>query len=299
MDFKGFFQVFGRLWLMEETQALYWADVAHQMFVSKTMDAVPGMDPRTYPGYRQAYGNQVYPDSIYRVDEKANMNAEGAVQVISLKGPLMEDNYCGAPGMATMQQALRAANADESIKSIVLFNDSPGGTVAGTHNLAREVKRSKKPVVSFVNKIMASADYWIGSSASEIIADDETGGLNSMIGSIGTKATYIDRSAEMESKGIKVRHIYATKSSRKGKYSEDLQNGNDARVIAELDAINEVFHASVIANRGDKLKLKKENVLEGDVYSAPDALKYGLIDKMGSFEYAVKRSLQMAQTIRK
>ncbi|MGN6476319.1 MAG: S49 family peptidase [Flavipsychrobacter sp.] len=299
MDFKGFLQVFGRLWLMEETQALEWANIAHQVLISKTMDAIPGMDPRTWSGVEKAYGiDQRYPRDIYRVDEKANMDPNGPVQVIRLKGPLMEDDYCGAPGMATMQQALRAAGADSSIKSIVLFNDSPGGTVAGTHNLAREVKRSKKPVVSFVNKMMASADYWIGSSASEIIADDETGGHNSMIGSIGTKATYIDRSAEMESKGVKVRHIYATKSSRKGKYADDLQSGDDSRIVAELDAVNEVFHASVLENRGQKLKLKKENVLEGDVYTAPDALKYGLIDKLGSFEYAVKRSLQMAQTIR-
>jgi signal peptide peptidase SppA len=299
MDFKGFLQVFGRLWLMEETQALYWAQIAQDVFISKSLSSIPGMDPRTWSGVEKAYGlNQRYPRDIYRVDENANMNPEGPVQVISLKGPLMEEDYCGAPGMNTMQQALRAANADSSIKSIVLFNDSPGGTVAGTHNLAREVQKSKKPVVSFVNKIMASADYWVGSSASEIIADDETGGHNTMIGSIGTKATFVDRSAEMESKGIKVRHIYATKSTRKGKYAEDIQAGDDSRLIAELDAVNEIFHASVMQNRNGKLKLDKENVLEGDVYSAKDALKYGLIDKMGSFDYAVKRSLQMAQTIR-
>jgi ClpP class serine protease len=297
MNYKGFLQIFGRLWLMEDTQALQWANIAEQIFVSKTMDAIPGMDPRTRPNHVAARGQQMYRD-IFRVDEKANMNPDGAVQVIRLSGPLMEDDYCGSPGMQTMQQALRAAYADNSIKSIVLYNDSPGGTVAGTHNLAREVKRSKKPVVSFVNKMMCSADYWVGSSANEIIADDETDGLNSMIGSIGTKATYIDRSGEMESKGIKVRHIYATKSSRKGKYSEDLQSGDDSRIIAELDAINEVFHSHVLQNRGSKLKLKKENVLEGDVYNAQDALKFGLIDRLGSFEYAVKRSLQMAQTIK-
>lgn len=283
---------------MEETQALYWANVAEQMLLSKTMDAIPGMDPRTWQPKVAARGDQMYRD-IYRVDEKGNMNPDGPVQVIALTGPLMENDYCGAPGMQTMQQAIRAANADASIKSIVLYNDSPGGTVAGTHNLAREVKRSAKPVVSFVNKMMASADYWIGSSASEIIADDETNGLNSMIGSIGTKATFIDRTGEMESKGVKVRHIYATKSSRKGKYNEDLQAGNDERIIAELDAVNEVFHSNVLANRGDKLKMDKENVMEGDIYNAKDAMKYGLIDKMGSFDYAVKRSLQMAKTIRK
>jgi signal peptide peptidase SppA len=297
MDFKGFLQVFGRLWLMEETQALYWADVAQQILISKTMDAIPGMDPRTVRGHINARGMQFYRD-IYRVDEKANMNPDGPVQVIALNGPLMENDYCGAPGMSTMQQALRAANADESIRSIVLFNDSPGGTVSGTHNLAREVKKSKKPVVSFVNKMMASADYWIGSSAKEVIADDESGGFNSTIGSIGVVATFIDRSAADEKQGMKVHRIYATKSTRKGKFAEEVQSGDYSRIQAELDAVNEIFHASILENRGEKLKLKKENVLEGDVYNAKDALKFGLVDKLGSFEYAVKRSLQMAQTIK-
>lgn len=297
MEIRGLIQVLGGLWLMEENQAVHWASVAERI-LDRRMDSIPGLDPREYGSAGKAYGEQRYPKDIYRVDAKANLDPTGPVQVLRLKGPLMEDDYCGAPGMATMQQALRAANADPTIQSIVLFNDSPGGTVAGTHNLAREVKKSKKPVVSFVNKMMASADYWIGSSASEIIADDENNGHNTVIGSIGTKATYVDRSAEMESKGIKMKTVYATKSPRKGKYFDDIMGGDDSRLKAELDAINEVFHLSVLENRSGKLKLKQENVLEGDIYNAKDALKYGLIDKLGSFEYAVKRSLQKAQTIK-
>lgn len=298
MDFKGLLQVFGRPWLIEESQAVYWANIAQQILVSKTMDAIPGMDPRTYNQYDKSFGSQVFPRDIFRVDEKANMDSTGPVQIIRLKGPLMEDNYCGAPGMNTMQQSIRAANIDSSIESIVLLNDSPGGTVAGTHNLAREVKKSKKPVVSFVNKMMCSADYWIGSSADEIVADDENGGYNTLIGSIGTKCTIIDQTAKMESQGIKVRHVYADKSSRKGKYMDDVMAGDDARLKNELNLINEFFLSSVQENRAGKLKLDKENVLEGDVYNVKDAIRFGLIDKMASFDYAVKRSLQMAKSIR-
>ncbi len=297
MHFKNLLQVFGRPWLMEESQAIYWASIAQQILVDKSMSAIPGMDPRTFKSAGSAYGSQMY-DDIFRVDQNGNMDPSGPVQVIRLKGPLMEDDYCGSPGMHTMQQALRAANADPGIMSIVLYNDSPGGTVSGTANLAKEIKNSAKPVVSFINKMMCSADYWIGSSASEIIADDETAGYNSMIGSIGTKCTIMDRTAEMESKGIKVKHIYADKSSRKGKYSEDILAGDFTRLKAELNQINEVFISSVIENRGDKLKLDKENVLDGEVYNVKDAIKYGLVDKMGSFEYAVKRSIMLAKTIK-
>lgn len=299
MNVKGLLQVLARPWLMEESQALYWSDLAQQILVSKTMDAIPGRDPRTFRSkYIEAGVMDDAYDAIFRVDDKGNMVKNGPVQVIQLIGPLMEDDYCGSPGMNTMQQALRAANNDSSVQSIVLFHDSPGGTVAGTHNLAREIKRSKKPVVSFVNKMMCSADYWVGSSAQEIIADDEVGGYNSFIGSIGTVARFADRSKEDEQKGIRRVSVYASKSTRKGKYTDDLLSGDYTRLIKELDDVNEVFLQSVQQNREGKLKLDKENVLEGDVYNAREALKFGLIDRLGSFNYAVKRSLDLAKTIK-
>lgn len=296
---KNLLQAFSGLWLMEENQSVYWTDIANQLLVQKTMDAIPGRDPRTLKTKYADSGvlSDAY-DEFYRVDANGNMVKDGPVQVIEIKGPLMEDDYCGSPGMRTMQQAIRAANADPTVLSIVLFNDSPGGTVAGTQNLAREIKSSKKPVVSFVNKIMASANYWIGSSASEIILDDETNGFNTLIGSIGTKAQFLDRSKEMEAKGYKLITIYADESSRKGKYADDIMNGDFTRIKNELNQINAVFLSSVKENRAGKLQLEKENVLQGDVYNGKEAIKYGLADRFGSFELAVKRSLQMAKTIK-
>jgi signal peptide peptidase SppA len=297
MNVRGLLQVFGRMWLMEESQAAYWANVAREVLLQKSFDATPSMDPRTMGSYARAFGGQMYED-IFRVDAKANMDPKGQVQVIRLKGPLMQDDYCGAPGMTTMQQAIRAANADPEISSIVLYNDSPGGTVAGTQNLANEIKNSAKPVVSFVNTMMCSADYWIGSSASEIIADNETGGYNTMIGSIGVKAVMMDDSKAMENKGIKVIEVFAPQSTRKGKYSQDILSGNHDRLTEELKQLAAQFISGVKQNRGARLNAEIDNVFEGDVYNVKEALKLGLIDKVGSFDYAVKRSLQMAKSIK-
>lgn len=297
MHIKGLLQVFGRLWFMEQSQASYWAGIAQQMLVSKTLDAAPGMDPRTYKFLGAATGMQAYPE-IFRVDAKGKMDPSGPVQVLVLKGPLMQDDYCGSAGMVTMQQAIRAANEDPEISSIVLFNDSPGGTAAGTHNLAKEVKASKKPVVSFVNNMMCSACYWIGSSASEIIADDENGGYNTMIGSIGVKAVIMDDSKAMEMRGIRLVEVAAKQSSRKGKYAEDIRSGDYTRLNEELSQLADQFIKGVKQNRAGKLNTSTENVFEGDVYNVKQALEYGLIDKIGSFDYAVKRSLQLAKTLK-
>jgi signal peptide peptidase SppA len=291
VDIKVLLQALGRPWFIEESQANHWAGIAAEMVSTRRMDAVPNNDTR-----KDEYGYSAY--EFPRVNANGDLTADGEVQLVRIEGPVMKYSYCGSLGMEQLQQGIRAANADPTIKSIVLLIDSPGGTVDGTHNLAREVKASKKPVVSFVNGMMCSAAYWIGSSASEIIADDANNGYNATIGSIGTMAMWKDKSKAEEAAGIKTHIVFATKSKRKGAFSQEANSGNYERLITELDNLNETFLSSVKQNRGSRLKMEEEDVLEGDVYDAKAALKHGLIDKIGNLQYAIKRSLQLAKTIK-
>jgi protease-4 len=290
MDIKVLLQALARPWFIEETQANHWAGVAHGILFKK-MDAVPNKDTRSYD-----WGGNLY--EFPRVNAAGDIDPKGEVQLARLEGPLMKYNYCGSLGMEAIQQGLRAANADETVKSIVLLIDSPGGTVDGTHNLAKEIKASKKPVVAFVNGMMCSAAYWIGSSATEIVADDANNGYNAIIGSIGTMAMWKDKTQAEEAAGIKTNVVFATKSTRKGAYAQELKSGNYDRLVKELDNLNGTFLAAVKENRNGKLQLQDEDVLEGDVYNAKDALRYGLIDKISNLNYAIKRSLQLAKTIK-
>lgn len=291
MDIKVLLQALARPWLIEESQAKFWAGIATEIMLTRRMDAVPNNDTRTINGRFQRW-------EFPRVDDNGNIDVNGAVQLVKVEGPIMKYDFCGSAGTETLQQGIRAANADSSIKSIVLLIDSPGGTVDGTHNLAREVASSSKPVVSFVNGMMCSAAYWIGSGAKEIVVDDANNGYNATIGSIGTMAMWEDDTAAKEAKGIKTNMVFATKSGRKGKAYSDIMGGNYDRLIKELDNLNETFLSSVQQNRGDKLKLDKENVLDGETYDGKEAVKFGLADKIGNFQYALKRSLQLAKTIR-
>lgn len=291
MDIKVLLQALGRPWFIEETQAAHWAAIATEMVLTRRMDAIPNRETRT-----DDYGRMAY--EFPRVNANGDIDPNGEVQLVRIEGPVMKYSYCGSYGMEQLQQGIRAANADSSIKSIVLLIDSPGGTVDGTHNLAREIKASKKPVVSFVNGMMCSAAYWIGSSASEIIADDANNGYNATIGSIGTMAMWKDRTKAEEAVGIKTHMVYATKSKRKGAYGSMANEGDYSRIIEELDNLNGTFLSSVKENRAGKLKMEEEDVLEGDIYDAKQALKYGLIDKIGNLQYAIKRSLQLAKTIK-
>jgi signal peptide peptidase SppA len=287
---KVLLQALARPWFIEESAAEHWSAIATEIVIGRRADAVPNQDTRS-DRYGIAY-------EFPRVNANGDLTSTGEIQLVRVEGPLMKYDYCGALGMESIQQGLRAANADDTVKSIVLLIDSPGGTVDGTHNLSREIKASKKPVVAFVNGMMCSAAYWIGSSALEVIADDANNGYNATIGSIGTMAMWEDNTKAKEALGVKRHMVYATKSKRKGAYSQEANSGNYERLIQDLDNLNNTFISSVKENRGVKLKLSEEDVLEGDVYDAKQALQFGLIDKVANFKYAVKRSLMLAKTIK-
>lgn len=284
-------QIINRPWLIEESHAEQWLQVANQVLFHN--QAFP-----VNPNAHKPYSGGAEKPYAFRVDSNAMRNPQGNVLVVEIRGPLMKNDYCGSPGMETFAQVIEAAQMDETIESIIARIDSPGGTVDGTHNLARTIRRSPKATVAYAYGAMYSAAYWIGSSFNEIIADDANAGYNTGVGSIGTKATIIDTRDRDKQQGYKVRHVYASKSKRKGRVYEDMMEGNDERLVAELDALNETFLADVKANRPN-LALDIENVLEGDIYNAREGLKYGLVDKISNFRYAVKRSLQLAKTIRK
>lgn len=219
----------------------------------------------------------------------------GSTAVIGMSGPIMKYDNCGDPGTKTYASLIEKAGRHPNINSVIIVADSPGGTVDGTMDLAAQVKKFKqtynKPILTFVDGLMASAMYWIGSGADEIIANNET----ATIGSIGTMLSFADVQPMWEKEGVKFHYITADASVDKNKDFQEARKGNYGLVKEKLNAINDVFLSSVKSNRAGKLDLKKENVLTGKTYLAQDALDAGLIDSINTFEYAVSRAQALAK----
>lgn len=280
--------ILGRPWFIEPNAALEYAGLAADMI---RLGGMPAGDKRRF--YSDGAGLDF--DPTFRVDEKGNLQKDGPVQVFRMNYPIAKYDYCGDPGSQTMQQLIASADLDPTVKSMVLWIDSPGGQVDGTEALANAVKATKKPIVAYTDGLMASAAYWIGSSADEIISQGSNNGWNETIGSIGTMAMWKDESGKYEKEGIKVHTVFATDSKDKWGTFRAAQGGDYTRLIQELDGLNETFLNAVKQNRGAKLNLDKENVLTGKTYNSKEALKAGLIDRIGTFQTAVKRSLNFSK----
>jgi protease-4 len=224
----------------------------------------------------------------------ADAISPGSVAIYKIQGPLMkQDQFCGPKGMDTMTAELQSLDANTNVDAIVLQIDSPGGTTAGTESMARTIAGMKKPVIAYVDGSMASAAYWIGSSAKHVMM----GGRTSAVGSIGTMVSFADVKPVLEKAGVKFHTVFATRSSDKNAEFEQAMQGNYDNLRTKLlDPINKAFTETIEANRSGKIDLAKEDVLTGKMYIGKQAIKAGLADSMGSLQDAVAMARKLSKS---
>lgn len=208
-----------------------------------------------------------------------------SVAVLRVEGTLMKaGSSLGGTGTVQMRRDIRKAAADGDVSAIMLVIDSPGGTVAGTDDLAAEVKAAtkRKPVMAYVQDLCASAAYWVASQADKIVANSNT----AMIGSIGTFMTAYDMSKKAETEGVEAL-VFATGSLKgagaaPGSPISEEQRAHFQGIVNESQ---KTFDAAVKSGRGMSDK-QLSTVRSGGVFHAQEALKNGLIDDIQPFESA-------------
>jgi len=213
---------------------------------------------------------------------------EGSVAVIPIRSEILKyDQPCGPRGTQSILTDVKSADQNPNIKSIILVVDSPGGQVTGTDLLAEGIKNSATPVVAYIEGMAASAAYWIISGASKIIASSDL----DRIGSIGTMLMVEDLQPSMEALGVKFHEVYATLSVDKNKDINEVLDGNyEPYQKNVLDVINSKFLTSVKTNR----PAVDDSTLTGKIYFAPQAIALGLIDEIGSLDYAISVSSDLS-----
>lgn len=219
--------------------------------------------------------------------------ADGQVAVIELQGEMMKaaSSFGGASTVRARRQIRKARN-DATVKSILLYIDSPGGTVAGTEDLANDVAAAakQKPVVTFFEDLGASAAYWVGSQATTIFANN-----SALVGSIGTFAVLADYSAAAEAAGIKVHVIKAGTFKGAGVAGTEVSDELLTELQRRVNDFNDLFLAGVARGRSGLSISRVRELADGRVHLAQQARTLGLIDQVGSLESAIGEALRLAQ----
>jgi protease-4 len=280
---------------MEPVQANYFAGLVKTILKGADM---PELDKRI-PGFISCddHGN-------FRLNADMTVNnASGPIQVLKMNMPIAKYDSCGDPGSQTWMQLISAAEKDSTVASIILWIDSPGGQVDGTESLANKVKNCSKPIIAYIDGMACSAAYWIACGATEVIADGSNNGWNTTIGSIGTMVCFKQSIVTKDGNGGVIITdeeesnvlVFADSSPDKWKDYLDVMGGNYDRIKEELNAINATFIAAVKANRTNI----DSSTLTGKTYSAKEAMKFNMIDSLGTFADAVKRAVALSKKSQK
>ena len=257
--------------------------------------------PRLAAGKDPIPGHFKLRTQISAIDENGNLDINryylrdalrqggGDVAVIEIEGTMSRYGYCGY-GNERIVGILKAAEAEPQVKAVVLKMDTPGGTVDSTDILADAVARFSKPIIAWTN-FCASAGYFVASQADQIVMENS---IASEVGSIGVLMVYVDQSEALEKEGLKVTIYRADASVDKARINglEPLTNELEAEIRASLNEASRAFNGYV--RRGRAGKLKGDAVLTGKMYNKRQALKEGLVDKLGSLDDAIAMARKLA-----
>ena len=208
------------------------------------------------------------------------------IGVIHVEGTISED----AGGTYNHQYLLNAIDAmieDSENQGLILYLDTPGGSVFASDELYFKIKeyqeKTERPVYASMQSMAASGGYYVSAPCDKIIAN-----RNCWTGSIGvTLGTMYDVSELLDNLGIKTNTITSGANKAMGSSVEPMTSEQHAIFQSMVDEAYEQFVGIVAEGRDMKLdKVKK--LADGRIYTAKQALANGLIDQIGTFEEAVE-----------
>jgi signal peptide peptidase SppA len=267
------------LMILPET-AVTIANVLHDCVGADPMEPVSLIEASRFRGLpRGPAAADGTPKNYYRMID--------GVAVISMLGELVNRGaWIGASsGLISyegLDEQLRTAADDMSVRGILLDMESPGGEASGafeTAALVREIGRTKR-VAAVVNGLAASAAYAIASGASRIVTTS-TG----VQGSIGVVMVHLDRSAALQRAGVKPTLIYAGAHKADTSSAQPLGDEARARLQAHVDEVYDLFVGTVAQYRD--LDADAVRATEAGIFMGASAVEAGLADAVGTFDDAL------------
>lgn len=215
----------------------------------------------------------------------------GDVAVIPIYGLIMPranlmTEFSGGATVEGIRSAFRYALADEQVGSILFDVDSPGGYTDGIEELAAEIResRGRKPIVAISDYCMASAAYYLGSQADEVVASP-----SSVVGWIGTVTIHQEFSKADEMAGVTTTIIRNPPGKFGANEYEPLSDAARTAIQDRVDERSAQFYSAVSKGRGVPVSTVKSEYGAGDGMTASKAKAAGLVDRVDTLDGTLRR----------
>jgi protease IV len=179
---------------------------------------------------------------------------------------------------------LRELRKDNSVAGVLLRIDSPGGAVAPSQEIYKEILRYRednKPLVVSMGNVAASGGYYIASPAMRIFANPGT-----ITGSIGVIFRFPEYYKLMDKIGLKMETVKSGEFKDIGNPHREMSPKERVLVQSLIDDTYEQFLDDVcIGRRMSKDTLRP--LADGRIFTGRQAVLHKLIDTLGTYEDAL------------
>ncbi|MEM6580234.1 MAG: signal peptide peptidase SppA [Pseudomonadota bacterium] len=207
------------------------------------------------------------------------------VAVISAVGNIKNGvQPAGTIGGDSLAKLIRDTIEKEGVRALVLRINSGGGSVFASEVIRQQlllVQAKGIPLVVSMGGLAASGGYYIAADADEIWATPST-----LTGSIGVYAAIPTFEKLLEHIGTYTDGVGTTDMAGSLRFDRPLSPIIEQILLEGVDHTYDSFREIVAQGRGMTSE-EVQDVAEGRVWSAPDALENGLLDGIGSLADAI------------
>jgi len=225
--------------------------------------------------------------SIIDAPELVNVPFTDSFSVIRIEGIITGERSFGEIGydhQATLEYIKNLADNPYD-RGILLYMDTPGGSVYHSDELYLALLEYKantgRPVHAYMGELCASGGYYIVMAADNIMANRIT-----MTGSIGVIWTMIDTSGLFETLGIRTVLMDTGEHKGAGALGTEFTSRQEAVIQSIVDEYYDLFVELVADGRNMNIQTVR-TFADGRIFTARQALEYGLVDEIGSWDEAL------------
>ena len=222
-------------------------------------------------------------------DEVAVYNANGDIVDMSMASITGAREIVGDDVVSDLESLAK----DDDVKAVVLRVNSNGGSAAASEKMwhAIELLKAKKPVVVSMGGAAASGGYMMSCGAHYIFAEPVT-----ITGSIGIFGLVPNLSGLLTDKlGVTFDGVQTNRNTT-ALENLTLKKDTEREMQFLQNSVNRGYNRflKIVASGRKKTVEQVHQVAQGRVWLAPDAVKAGLVDELGTLDDAVKKAAQMA-----
>ena len=256
-----------------------------ESWMKEYLKASKSADKEDRPQVQLLAANELTQKELYYYFDINTVKMDGKlVALIPINGPMSKGWNWSGTSTDWVRNQIKIAADNVNVVGIVLAMNTPGGAVNGTAALAKEVGKSKVPVIAQTDYMCASAGIWVASKSREhYIGSRKTTGL----GSIGVIQLAYSQHEYNQKQGFDYR-VLRSKGSENKALLNPMEPMNEEALKAEQSLIDNMRVEMLEDIRASRPQISPN--IDGAMYYGDDAIRAGLADRVGNLEDAIKRA---------